>query len=107
VADDDRRVEAKATLVGRGNASTPERIAELQRQAAEIERSRPAKPPSKPFAEVMAATAAERPAAAEPAKEKKRKSLPKKGPKPGLVHPAQREVCGREEEHDDEVVLKG
>jgi hypothetical protein len=106
VVDEDRRVELRATLVGRGNATTPERIAELQRQAAEIDKARPVKP-RKPFADVMATKGAEQPAAALPTREKKRRSLPKKGPKPGLVHPVQREVYGRGEDGDDNVVLKG
>jgi hypothetical protein len=107
VADEDRRVEAKATLVGRGNATTPERIAELQRQAAEVDKAHPAKP-TRPFAEVLAAgqtTPARAPRVS--ARDQKRRSLPKKGPRPGLAHPVQREVYGRDAEADDDVVLKG
>jgi hypothetical protein len=40
-------------------------------------------------------------------KEKRRRALPKRGPRPALVHPAQREVYGREEEEEETVILKG
>ncbi len=91
-------------MVGRGNATTPERIAELQQRAAEVERqSRP--PPSRPFAQVLATgQPAVRP---ESKKERRRKALPRRGPRPALVHPVQREVFGREDDVDEPVVLKG
>lgn len=106
MAGDDFRVEARPTLVGRGSGTTPERIADLQRQAEQSEKLHRAKP-TKPFAEVMAKG---RKAAPEPQlseKEKRRQALPKSGPRLSLVHPSQRGVYGREEEAEEAVVLKG
>ncbi len=103
--EDDRRVEAKPTLVGRGSGTTPERIAEIQQRAAELERLG-RRAPERSFAEVMGQTSLE--SDEEPSeKEKKRRALPKKGPRPALVHPSQREVMGRGDEDDDPVILKG
>jgi hypothetical protein len=107
MADDDRRVEAKETLVGRGCGTTPERIAEIERRAAEVEKlGRPE--PVKSFAEVMGEKGAEAEGEEELSeKETRLRALPKKGPRPALVHPSQREVCGREDEEEDPVILKG
>lgn len=104
--DDDRRVEPKGMLVGRGMGTTPERIDELRRRADEIAKSDRPKP-AVPFARVLALRAK---GAKEPepsAKEKRRRALPKKGPKPALVHPSQRETFGRSADDDDDIVIKG
>ncbi len=103
---DDRRVEARLDLTGRGLGATPERIAELQRQAAEIDKRHPA-PPVKSFAKVMAEKGAKAPPPAETLKQKKLKALPKSGPKPGLKHPSQRQAYGREDDSNEPVILKG
>ena len=113
MADDgDRRVEPSVGLVGRGIGATPERINELQRRALEAEKlDRPK--PAREFSAVMADVAADAPDPDEEElslKEKKQRALPKKGPRPGLVHPSQRDVYGREREGDedeDPVILKG
>ncbi|MBI5510075.1 MAG: hypothetical protein HY903_15060 [Deltaproteobacteria bacterium] len=105
MADDDRRVEARLDLGGRGLSATPERIGELERQAAQIEKQTRAKP-AKTFDKVMA----ERGGAPPPvvsAKEKKRRALPKQGPRLGLRHPAQRAAYGRDDDSQDPVVIKG
>ena len=80
------------------------RIRELEERAAQLEKiSRPK--PQKKFSAVLAKG---RGAPAEPTpKEKKLQALPKKGPRPGLVHPGQRQTYGRGEDADDTVVLKG
>ncbi|MEE8408103.1 MAG: hypothetical protein V3T05_00730 [Myxococcota bacterium] len=104
---DDRRVEPRTSLVGRGIGTTPERIHEIQRRALEIEKLDRAKP-TREFSAVMADVAAGMPDEDElTEKEKKQRALPKKGPRPGLVHPSQRDVYGREDGEEDPVVLKG
>jgi hypothetical protein len=107
MADDDRRIEAKGTLVGRGSGTTPERIAEIQRRAEQVEKlGRP--PPTRSFGDIMEAKGAAPEGEEELSeKEKRRRALPKRGPRPALVHPAQREVYGREEEEEETVILKG
>jgi hypothetical protein len=100
MVDEDRRVEARETLMGRGNATTPERIAEIQRRSEELAKLGRAKP-SRAFSQVMAATASDEEDST--GKEKKLRKLPKSGPRPALVHPSQREVYGTE----DDVILKG
>lgn len=108
--DDDRRVELRIGLVGRGLGTTPERINELQRRALEAQKLDPVKP-TREFSEVMADAATDGPDEEKLSeKEQKTRALPKKGPRPGLVHPAQRSVYGREREEDEEedpVILKG
>jgi hypothetical protein len=103
---DDRRVEARLGLTGRGLGATPERIADLQRQVAEIDKRHPT-PPVKTFDKVMAEKGARAEAPVETLKQKKLRALPKKGPKPGLKHPSQRRTYGREDETDEPVILKG
>lgn len=92
-------------VVAGGMTATPEGIAELERRRIAAERA--ARPrPQKSFAALLA----QREHQAEPElteKEKKLQALPKKGPRPGLAHPAQRDVFGRTEDSDDPVVLKG
>jgi hypothetical protein len=103
---DDRRVEARLDLTGRGLAATPERIADLQRQVAELDKRHPT-PPVKTFDKVMAEKGAKAQAPAETVKQKKLKALPKRGPRPGLKHPSQRQTYGRADDTDDPVILKG
>ena len=114
------RVEPKQMLVGRGMGTTPERLEEIQRRAKELERLRPAKP-SRAFASLMTP----QPKTESPIvkvrgpgpnlvpevnsgtspKETRQKKLPKKGPRPSLLHPGQQQGFGREAA--DDVVLKG
>ena len=93
-------------LVGRGLGTTPERIDELRRRAEEIARSNRPKP-AVPFEKVLALAANGAEKAAPSAKEKRRRALPKKGPKPALLHPSQRKTYGRDGDGDESVVIKG
>ena len=102
MADDDRRVEPKRLFVGSGYGTTPERIAEIQRRQVEMEKIRRPEP-AQPFSSVLAAKVTERAEEVEPDPEE---VLPK-GPRPGLSHPAQREVFGRLEEAEDSIIIKG
>ena len=104
--NDDRRVEARLDLNGRGLSATPERIAELQHQARELDKLH-STPPARTFEMVMAEKGGRAAPPTLSAKEKKRSALPKKGPKPSLRHPAQRQAYGREEDSDEPVILKG
>jgi hypothetical protein len=105
MADDDRRVEPKQVLVGTGIGTTPERIADIRARTAELEKlSRPK--PTQEFGAVLAAKSAGRPKAEPSAKEKRKQALPKKGPRPGIAHPSQREAYGRDDD-DDPVIIKG
>jgi len=105
MAEDDRRVVGRPMVVLGGMTATPQGIAELQAQRERIERlSRP--PPATSFASVLAGKGDGR--TPEPSeKEKRRAALPKQGPRPGLVHPAQREAYGRADDDDETIVLKG
>ncbi|OGQ84972.1 MAG: hypothetical protein A2289_12500 [Deltaproteobacteria bacterium RIFOXYA12_FULL_58_15] len=105
MGDDDNRVEPRLTLVGSGAGTTPERISEIEQRARQLEKaSRPK--PKKAFAAVMAKKVADLVSEEVSDKEKRRRSLPKKGPRPSLVHPVQREVFGRDQ-NDEDVILKG
>lgn len=101
---DDGRVEVRLSLVGRGSATTPERIAELEKQAKELDQARKPKP-TKSFGALVAGKGAS--AAPPSAKEAKRAALPKKAPRPGLAHPAQRDMYGRDDDDDGPIILKG
>lgn len=94
-------------VVAGGMTATPEGIAELERKRVQMEKAtRP--PPSRAFATLLRKpdpNESEEEQLSE--KEKKRRALPKKGPKPALTHPALREVFGRDEDSDEEVVIKG
>ncbi|HSI04002.1 MAG: hypothetical protein ACAI38_06110 [Myxococcota bacterium] len=105
MADDDRRVEARLGLIGRGSATTPERIADLEARARESERLNKAKP-TKSFAAMVNTQATPEPEKKKPARQKKEREL-KSTPRPGLAHPSQRQTFGREDAKDDTVVLKG
>jgi hypothetical protein len=106
MVDDDRRVEPKSMLVGRGLGTTPERIEELRRQAEEIAKARRPKPVV-PFDRVLAEGAQGAQKAEPSAKERRRRALAKKGPKPALLHPSQRKTYGRSDNSDEPVVIKG
>ncbi len=107
MANDSGRVDPPALFVGRSLPPSPQSIEELTRQAQRVERMLPGKP-TKPFASVLGDGAAKvQEAAPVDAKETKRRALPKKGPRPSLVHPAQREAYGRDGDTDEAVVLKG
>jgi hypothetical protein len=103
MADDDRRVETRLGLIGRGSGTTPERVAELQARQREVDKVNKAKP-TKSFG-ALVNTQATPEADKKPARAKKERTLTK--PKHGLAHPSQRETFGREDAKDDTVVLKG
>jgi hypothetical protein len=64
--------------------------------------------PSQPFSQVMAKKAADAPPPEPTKKQQKLEALPKKGPRPQLAHPAQRDAFGREETKAGEaVIIKG
>lgn len=108
MAEDERRVEPRCLLVGSGAGTTPERIAEIEHRALKLERIGRAKP-SRSFAEVLGkrkADSSEQQQEELSLKEVRRRALPRKGPRPSLVHPAHREVFGRNDEKRDPVVLK-
>jgi hypothetical protein len=103
---DDRRVEPKTVLVGMGMGATPERLGEIEQRRRELEKlSRPK--PTEAFEQVMARRRGPARSAAVSPKEQKRQALPRRGPRPGLVHPDQRDEYGRDEESKSKVVLKG
>jgi hypothetical protein len=106
VADDDRRVEPRTVLVGRGSAATPEKIEEIRRRALEMEKL-DRKKPAREFAAVIADLAEETQDEDLSEKEKRQRALPKRGPRPGLLHPAQRDAYGREDDGEDPVIIKG
>jgi hypothetical protein len=105
MADDDRRVEARLGLVGRGAGTTPERIAELEARARELGRLSKAKP-TKSFGALVNVQPPVSPEKKKPARQRKERTL-SATPRPGLAHPGQRETFGREDVKDDTVVLKG
>ncbi len=103
---DEGRVEPKTVLVGMGMGVTPERLGEIEQRRKELEKlSRPK--PTRRFGDVMARRGGRGEPPAASAKEQKRRALPKKGPRPSLVHPAQRDALGRDGSEDESVVLKG
>ena len=105
MADDDRRVAPLPMVVAGGMTATAEGIAELERRRIKVERQRRPKP-TKDFGAILKRKATED--EEEPSeKEKRFAELPKKGPRPGLVHPSQRDAYGRDEESDEPVILKG
>lgn len=100
MADDERRVEPRAVLVGRGMSSTPERIQEIYERAKSLEKAQ-RKKPEQPFAAVLAKNVkiSEKKSEQEPTK--------KKMPKRGVAHPALKKVYGRQDIRDEDVVIKG
>jgi hypothetical protein len=101
MADDDWRVEARLNLLGRGSGTTPERIKELEARAKELDKLN--KKPSTAFGALIKAEPA--PTNAKPPARKMKERKLTATPKPGLVHPKQRDTFGREDE--DDVILKG
>lgn len=104
MADDDWRVEARLNLLGRGSGTTPERIAELEARAKELDKLNKTKPATA-FGSLIKATP--EPASNKPPPRPKKERKLTATPKPGLVHPRQRETFGREDESGDDVILKG
>jgi hypothetical protein len=99
MADDDIRVETRLNLVGRGSGTTPERIAELEARAKDMDRMR--RKPTPGFGALIKVDAEPEKKPARPRKERKLTATPK----PGMVHPKQRETFGRND--DDDVIIKG
>jgi hypothetical protein len=95
-------------VVRSGNNATAEGIKELEQRRIQSERLARTKPAT-PFSDVLAKKQEEQEEEPEPSeKEKRFAALPKKGPAPGLVHPAQRDAYGRDgDENEETVVLKG
>jgi len=103
------RIEPHTMLVGLGMGVTRERITELEERARQVEKQTRPKP-TEAFSAVMSRrTVADAAAPHEPsAKEQKLEALPKKGPRPSLVHPAQRQAFGRDgDEQAEPVIIKG
>lgn len=98
--DDDRRVVPKPLVVAGGTTSTPEGIADLQRQRVELER-RQAPAPKVPFAKVLGGRRKVE------AVDERPDERPRRGPRPGLRHPSQRDTYGRDDGQKDAVVIKG
>ncbi|MEM6531501.1 MAG: hypothetical protein AAF654_02700 [Myxococcota bacterium] len=97
----DDRVETRVQLVGRGIGATPESIDQLRKRSRELEKlSR--KKPTKKFGDLLEGDDEE--AVEEPAPEG---DAAPPGPRPGLVHPSQRQVYGRENRKGESVILKG
>ena len=106
MADDDRRVEPRPVLVGRGFGVTPEKIAELERRAAESQKA-VRTPPTEAFAAILAKGRKTSDEEQLSDKEKRTQALPRKGPAPKLAHPSQRDTFGRDGDSDEAIVLKG
>ncbi len=107
MADDDWRVEARLNLIGSGAGTTPERIAELQARARELEKI--GRKPTKSFGALVNNVQPTEPSEDEKKRTrgKKPSELAKK-PRPGLAHPGQRQTFGRDDEKNDEsIVIKG
>ncbi len=102
---DDRRVNPRTLLVGLGMGTTPERIAELQKRAAELEKLA-RKPPAEQFSGVLSRRAGAAPPKPRSKKDEKREALPRAAPRAKLGTPSQRAAVGRDED-DDPFVLKG
>ncbi len=98
--DEDRRVEPRIMTVGGLSLhATPEGIASMQAKAQKLERL--GHKPTTSFSEILKAG---KPEHAKP-QENIEDERPKKGPRPGLAHPVQREIFGRGE--NSIVVIKG
>ncbi|MEL6544391.1 MAG: hypothetical protein AAFQ82_07180 [Myxococcota bacterium] len=93
------RVEPRLVLVGRGIGATPENIEGLQKRSRQMEKLTRKKPKTR-FGDLVASDEGESEEAKEP-------DPTPKGPRPGLVHPSQRQVYGREGREDESVILKG
>ncbi len=93
------RVEPRVVLVGRGIGATPENIDQLQKRSRQLEKLTRKKPKTK-FGDLLAQDE-------EASEEEEVTEQAPKGPRPGLVHPSQRQVYGREGSKDESVILKG
>lgn len=105
MAEEDRRVEPRTVLVGRGSGTTPQRIEALRERQAMLEKSRrPA--PKKAFAAVLGAR---KPSSEDEAPEEGASPAPKaaEAPRPGLQHPSLRETFGRDKTPSVRVIIKG
>lgn len=97
----DDRVETRVQLVGRGIGATPENIDQLRKRSRTLEKlSR--KKPTKKFGEFLAVDEAPE---AEAESEDVQTAPP--GPRPGMVHPSQRQAYGRDGRTGESVILKG
>lgn len=103
---DSRRVEPRTTLVGIGMGVTPERIAEIEHRRRELEKVSAARP-ERAFGEILSSRGDGAQVETPSVKQKKLQALPRKGPRPALVHPGQRQSYGREQASEDVVILKG
>ena len=93
MADDDRRVEARLGLVGRGAGTTPERIAELEARARELGRLNKAKP-TKSFGALVNTQAKPESEQKKPDRRRKERTLTAT-PRPGLPRIARCHSCSR------------
>ena len=100
---DDRRVEPRTVLIGRGVATDPQRLAELEARAKEMGKLNRPKP-ARSFSQVLAMGGH---SSVEDKKKDSHEKLPRRGPRPALVHPAQRKLYGRQPDDEERVVLKG
>jgi hypothetical protein len=98
----DRRITAKTMLMGSGMGTTPERLAELQRRAAELDKLAK-KAPAAAFASVLSQKGRAAPVARSK-KDEKRDALPKKAPRQRLGTPAQRALVGQDGDTDPFIV---
>lgn len=103
---DDRRVESRMAGVGRGFSATPERIAELQKRAAQLERQSFG-PPTRPFAEVIGSKPAPPQSRREQMRNKRHLAKPARGPRPTFASSLLKERMNDELDADEKVVLKG
>ena len=102
---DERRVEARLVMIGRGMGTSPERIRDLEQQQREIEKQNPPTP-EEAFSKVLSRGHPSH-ARIPTKKELATQALPQKGPRPALSHPAQRKTFGRDPSPTESIVLKG
>ena len=105
MSDSERRVVGQPLSVTGGMTSTAEGIAELEKKRAEVERANRPEPTER-FGAVLKRKQSSAEAAELTPKEEKLNRLPKQGPKPGLTHPGQKDLYGRDQSPGS-VVLKG
>jgi hypothetical protein len=108
MAEDDRRVDGPRLLIGRSLGPSPEDIDNLQRRARDLEKSQKA-PPKEAFAKVLRRghSGQDTEKKEENENEMEAEAIPKKGPRPSLLHPSQRSSFGRSPDSDEPIVLKG
>jgi hypothetical protein len=100
---DDRRVTARTVLVGSGMGTTPERIADIERRAAALDKI--GRKPTEPFAGVLSRKSGGTPKVTAK-RGSKRDDLPKRAPRQKLGTASQRAAVGREDD-DDPFIVKG